>query len=116
MKYEKIKKICVTVIALFVTVAINSQNKDDITVINYTAKFVEEISLKQFKDYNLQTYFMSEHSKMFAKEKVKYLPTIILYNNGEEVLKIESGIDLKLPENWQDTLSEEIEILLQDKF
>ncbi|QDP47369.1 MAG: hypothetical protein GOVbin2950_1, partial [Prokaryotic dsDNA virus sp.] len=30
--------------------------------------------------------------------------------------KIESGIDLKLPENWQDTLSEEIEILLQDKF
>ena len=116
MKYEKIKKICVTVIALFVTVAINSQNKDDITVINYTAKFVEEISLSQYKDYNLQTYFMSEHSKMFAKEKVKYSPTIILYNNGEEVLKIESGIDLKLPENWQDTLSKEIEILLQDKF
>jgi thiol-disulfide isomerase/thioredoxin len=116
MKYEKIKKICATVFALFVTVAINSQNKDDITVINYTAKFVEEISLSQYKDYNLQTYFMSEHSKMFAKEKVKYLPTIILYNNGEEVLKIESGIDLKLPENWQDTLSEEIEILLQDKF
>ena len=116
MKYEKIKKICATVFALFVTVAINSQNKDDITVINYTAKFVEEISLSQYKDYNLQTYFMSEHSKMFAKEKVKYLPTIILYNNGEEVLKIESGIDLKLPEKWQDTLSEEIEILLQDKF
>ena len=108
---------CVIVLcAFFVTVAINSQNKDDITVINYTAKFVEEISLSQYKDYNLQTYFMSEHSKMFAKEKVKYLPTIILYNNGEEVLKIESGIDLKLPENWQDTLSEEIEILLQDKF
>ena len=116
MKYEKIKKICATVFALFVTVAINSQNKDDITVINYTAKFVEEISLSEYKDYNLQTYFMSEHSKMFTKEKVKYLPTIILYNNGEEVLKIESGIDLKLPENWQDTLSEEIEILLQDKF
>ena len=109
-------RLCVTVIALFVTVAINSQNKDDITVINYTAKFVEEISLKQFKDYNLQTYFISEHSKMFAKEKVRYLPTIILYNNGEEVLKIESGIDLKLPENWKKTLSEEIEILLQDKF
>lgn len=109
-------KLCVTVFALFVTVAINSQNKDDITVINYTAKFVEEISLSQYKDYNLQTYFMSEHSKMFAKEKVKYLPTIILYNNGEEVLKIESGIDLKLPENWQEALSEEIETLLQDKF
>ncbi|QDP47415.1 MAG: hypothetical protein GOVbin2950_47, partial [Prokaryotic dsDNA virus sp.] len=56
--------------AFFVTVVCNSQNKDDITVINYTAKFVEEISLKQFKDYNLQTYFMGEHSKMFAKEKV----------------------------------------------
>tara|TARA_R100001086_G_scaffold217163_1_gene133519 strand:+ start:3811 stop:4143 length:333 start_codon:yes stop_codon:yes gene_type:complete len=109
-------RLCVTVIVLFVTVVINSQNKDDITVINYTAKFVEEISLKEFKDYNLQTYFISEHSKMFAKEKVRYLPTIILYNNGEEVLKIESGIDLKLPENWKKTLSEEIEILLQDKF
>ena len=109
-------RLCVTVIVLFVTVATNSQNKDDITVINYTAKFVEEISLKEFKYYNLQTYFISEHCKMFAKEKVRYLPTIILYNNGEEVLKIESGIDLKLPENWKKTLSEEIEILLQDKF
>ena len=108
---------CVVFLCVFfMTLISNSQNKDDITVINYTAKFIEETSLKQFKDYNLQTYFISEHSKMFAKEKVKYLPTIILYNNGEEVLKIESGIDLKLPENWQDTLSEEIEILLQDKF
>ena len=38
-----------TLIAFFVTVAINSQNKDDITVIYYSAKFIDNISLTDLK-------------------------------------------------------------------
>ena len=51
------------------------------------------------------------------KEKIKYLPTIVLYNDGEEILKLESDISLKLkPENWRDILLEHIEILLSQRF
>jgi hypothetical protein len=106
-----------TLIAFFVTVAINSQNKDDIAVIYYSAKFIDNISLTEFKDYNLQKFYMDDKPKVFVKEKIKYLPTIVLYNDGEEILKLESDISLKLkPENWRDILSEHIEVLLSQRF
>lgn len=106
-----------TLIAFFVTVAINSQNKDDITVIYYSAKFINNISLTDFKDYNLQKFYMDSKPKVFVKEKIKYLPTIVLYNDGEEILKLEGDISLKLkPENWRDILLEHIEILLSQRF
>ena len=106
-----------TLIAFFVTVAINSQNKDDITVIYYSAKFINNISLTDFKDYNLQKFYMDIKTKVFVKEKIKYLPTIVLYNDGEEILKLEGDISLKLkPENWRDILLEHIEILLSQRF
>ena len=55
-----------TLIAFFVTVAINSQNKDDIAVIYYSAKFIDNISLTEFKDYNLQKFYMDDKPKVFV--------------------------------------------------
>lgn len=108
----------VTVIVLFVTVATKAQIKDDISVVQYSAKFVtaNEIDLKVFKDYNIQTLYMSENKKIFEKEKIKYLPTIILYNDGEVVLVVESGISLKLPEDTIEQIKEEIELILENRF
>lgn len=112
------KKLCViTLIALFVTVAINSQNKDDIAVIYYGANFIEDVNLNNYKDYNLQKFYIDKNPKILSDEKIKYLPTIILYNDGEVILKIESDISLKLkPENWRDILQEHIEELLSQRF
>ena len=112
------KKLCVTtLIALFVTVAINSQNKDDIAVIYYGANFIEDVNLNNYKDYNLQKFYIDKNPEILSDEKIKYLPTIILYNDGEEILKIESDISLKLkPENWRDILQEHIEELLSQRF
>jgi len=109
---------CVIIlIAFFVTVATNSQNKDDITVIYYSAKFIDDISLTEFKEYNLQSFYMSENPNVFANENVKFLPTVILYNDGEEVIKFEGDISLKIkPENWRDQLLENIDVLLSQRF
>ena len=87
----------VTVIVLFVWVANFAQS---IEVIQYSAEFVKdnEITLKSFRGYDTNTLYMSKASNLFAKNKVEYIPTIILFNNGEEVFRIKYGISFKLPE------------------
>lgn len=104
----------VTVIALFVWVASSAQ----IEVIQYSAEFVKdnEISLNSFRSYDTNTLYMSKASKLFAQNKVEYIPTIILFNNGEEVFRLESGISLKLPENSIQLIQEQIEEIIESKF
>jgi hypothetical protein len=115
MKYVKIKKICVTAIVLFVTAVINAQT-ESISIVQYTASFAQEISLDDYKDYNVETLFMSNSKKLFDKNKIQYLPTVILYNDGEEELRIEGNIRLELPENWKELVNEHIDLLLQQRF
>jgi hypothetical protein len=103
----------VTVIALFVSAA-NFAQTESITVIQYTASFAGEVSLNDYKDYNCKTLFIDKSPDSF--EGIEFLPTIILYNDGEEELRIESGITLKLPENWKELLDEHIDYLLQQRF
>jgi hypothetical protein len=105
----------VTVIVLFVS-AVNFAQTESISIVQYTAGFAEEVSLKDFRDYNVETLFMSKSEDAFNKNKIKYLPTIVLYNDGEEEIRIESGITLKLPEDWKDTLIEHIDSLLEQRF
>jgi|TARA_Y100000015_G_scaffold23761_1_gene22980 hypothetical protein len=110
------KKLCVT-IAFLVTFVSFAQNKDDITVIYYSAKFIPDVDLSDYNDYNLQKFYIDKNPEILSEEKIKYLPTIILYNDGEQILKIESDISLKLkPENWIDILQEHIEELLSQRF
>ena len=105
----------VTAIVLFVWVANFAQS---IEVVQYSAEFVKdnEISLKSFRGYDTNTLYMSKASKLFAKNKVKYIPTIILFNNGNEVFRVESGISLKLPENTIQLIEEQIEEIIESKF
>ena len=108
----------VTVIALFVSVVSFAQIKDGISVVQYSAKFLKnnELDLKAFKEYNIQTLYMSEDKKAFEAEKIEFLPTIILYSDGEVILKIESDISLKLPANAKELITEEIDLLLEQRF
>ena len=114
IKYQK-NKICV-IIAFFLTFVSIAQS--NIEIIQYSAEFVKdnEISLKNFRGYEVNTLYMSKASSQFAKHKVKYIPTIILFNNGEEVFRVESGISLKLPENTIQLIQEQIEEIIESKF
>ena len=107
-------KLCVTVIALFVTVAINAQ----IEIVQFSAEFLKdnEISLKSFKSYETKTLYMSKESAMFKKLDIKYIPTLVLFNNEEEVFRVESGITLKLPENSIELIENQIEEIIESKF
>jgi len=103
----------VTVIALFVTV-VNFAQTESISIVQYTASFAEQVTLEDYKDYNSKTYFVSKSPNEF--KNIKYYPTIVLYNDGEEELRIESGISLKLPEDWKQQLNEHIDLLLSQRF
>ena len=72
------------------------------------------VTLEDYKDYNSKTYFVSKSPDEF--KNIRYYPTIVLYNDGEEELRIESGISLKLPENWKEQLNKHIDLLLSQRF
>ena len=104
------------ILILFITAYSQAQVKDDISVVQYTAGFASEMSLDVFNDYNTQTLYIEKHGDIFKKENIKFLPTIILYNDGEEVITIESGISMKLPENTQKTIQQHIDKILETRF
>jgi len=111
------KHVIIIVALLFTTLSFG-QYKDDISVVQFSAKFLVEkqISLKKFKEFNTHTLFMSDHSKFFKEEKVEYLPTIIVYNNGDVVLRIDGGMSLELPEDTIKQIQRQLIELQSNKF
>ena len=108
----------IIILGLLFTTSGFSQYKDDISVVQFSAKFLVEkqISLKKFKEFNTHTLFMSDHSKFFKEEKVEYLPTIIVYNNGDVVLRIDGGMSLELPEDTIKQIQRQLTELQSNKF
>ena len=108
----------VLIMFLYTSTAFAQVKKDGISVVQFSAEFVKssEISLSIFKDYNTQTLYLSKNQKVFQKEKITSLPTIKLFSDGEEIIKIEGGISLKLPENCLETLQKHIDVLLEQRF
>jgi len=108
----------IIIVALLFTTLTFGQYKDDISIVQFSAPFTmdAEVSLKKFKEYNTFTLRIPKHADFIKKEKVKYLPTIILYSNGEEIVRIHGGISLILPENTIEILQDNIDELLNNKF
>jgi len=109
----------ILLLILLFTSSIYSQDfKDDISIVQFSAGFVKdsEIKLTPFKVYNIYYFKMEDKGIIFREEKIKYLPTIILYHNGKEITRVESGIDLKLPENCIEVINKHIDKLIEDKF
>lgn len=106
------------IIFLFVASTNAQKFKEDISVVQFSAPFTKdsEISLKKFDDYNIYTFSILEKKEIFDEENIKYLPTIVLYNNGEEIVRVESGISLKLPENTLEIIEEKIDEIIESKF
>ena len=101
------------IVAFFLTFASFAQ----IEVVQFSAEFVKanEISLKSFRQ-DTRTLYMSKAQDRFKKLNIKYIPTVVLFHNGEEVYRIESGISLKLPENSIELIENKIEEIIESKF
>ena len=111
-------KICALLTVLFASTVSSQYYKEKISVVLFKADFVEQISLKEYKEYNTHVFDFenAKHEDYFISELIEFLPTIILYNNGKEVYRVEAGITLKMPENYKSKLKKEIEQLIENKF
>jgi len=98
--------------------AYSQEYKDDISICQFSASFTSdaEIDLKFFKDHFLYNFKIEKDKKIFDAEKVKYLPTVIVFSNGKEILRLESGISLKLPEDSKEQIEQKINSLIESKF
>ena len=118
--YMKLKdKICVLLTVLYVSIASSQNYKNNVSVVVFNADFIgQKVDVKDFKqvDKYLFTFENDKHKKHFQKEKIIYMPTLLLFNNGEELIRIEAGIDLKLPDNYKNKIQNKLEELLQNKF
>ena len=110
------------ILVIFMMVIISqvafSQYKDGISVVQFSAEFVKEneISLKKFNDHNTHLFYLSKHSEHFTREEIIYIPTVMLFHNGKQILKIESGVTLKLPEDTMDKIENAIDEILENTF
>ena len=107
------------IVFLFISNSLFSQSwKDDISVVQFSAPFTKssEISLKVFEDCYTYNFDITKKKDVFDEDNIKYLPTIILYNDGEEIHRVESGISLKLPEDTEQVINDLIQEIIESKF
>jgi len=105
---------------LFLTsFAISAQEyKDEISVVQFSASFVKdsEINLSKLNECHVYTFYIEKNKKHFDAESIKYLPTILLFQNGKEIMRVETGISMKFPENTDKQIRKKIEELIGNKF
>ena len=111
-------KICVLLTVLFAFTANSQYYKEKISIVLFKADFVPEVSMKAFRNQNIYTFDFenTKHENYFIDEYIEFLPTIILYNNGQEVYRVEAGITLKMPEDYEELLKKQINKLIENKF
>jgi hypothetical protein len=113
MKLLKIGSILLMSLSAFA-----QEYKADISICQFSAEFTKsaEINLSNYKQHNTHLFYIEKDNVIFEKEKIIYLPTLILFQNGKEIMRVESGISMKYPENTKKELENKLEELLENKF
>ena len=84
--------------------------------LNLITKFIKSSNQKELDRINKIVKIINSLEDQFKKLDIKYIPTVVLFYNGEEVYRVESGISLKLPDNSIQLIENEIEEIIESKF
>ena len=112
------KKLIILILLFLSSSLYGQEYKEDISIVQFSASFVKdsEIDLKKFRDCSTYTFYIEKDKTYFDKESIKYLPTILLYQNGKEVMRVETGISMVFPEDTDKNLRKKVEELIGSKF
>ena len=107
-------KILLLVLPLFCTA---QKYKSGISIVQASAEFLQEknLEIKKLKDASTFNFDISKQVDFFDKYKVEFLPTVILFSDGEEVKRWQANIMLELDCKLED-LQKEINKIIEDKF
>ena len=107
----------VNYIFILISASVFAQHKNGISIVQASAEFTKDanLNIKKLDDANTFNYDIGKDADFFEDNNVVFLPTIILFNNGEEIKRWEADITLKLKCKLED-LQDEINKLIEDKF
>ena len=78
---------------------------DGIAVVQYNAAFNKTNSVKnlgRLSDARVFNAWIDEHPKLKEIVRIKSVPTVVLYKDGEEIRRWEAGISMKLELSYRD--------------
>ena len=112
------KTIITIIFLLLASVVLGQDFKEDISVVQFSASFVKdsEIDLKKFKDCSTYTFYIEKDNNYFVREEIEYLPTVLIYQNGKEIMRVETGISMTFPEGTDKKIRKKVEELIGNKF
>ena len=112
------KTIITIIFLLLASVVLGQDFKEDISVVQFSASFVKdsEIDLKKFKDCSTYTFYIEKDNNYFVREEIEYLPTVLIYQNGKEIMRVETGISMTFPEGTDKKIKKKVEELIGNKF
>ncbi len=78
---------------------------EGIAVVQYNAVFNKTNSVKnlaRLSDARVFNAWIDEHPKLKEIGRIKSVPTVVLYKDGEEIRRWEAGISMKLELSYRD--------------
>ena len=97
----------------------DSSWSDGISVVQYNAEFNRENSVKNLQrvsDARIFNAWIDKHPELKEKGAIRSVPTIVIYNDGEEVRRWEAGIMMELNITYHDIQDVIDEITGANKF
>jgi len=112
------KKLIFILILMIPCLAYGQEYKESVSVVQFSAEFTKdaEIDLKKLKDCKVYTFYIEKDKEVFINESILYLPSLLVFQNGKEMLRIETGISMKFEEDAEQKIKDKVEELVSSKF
>tara|TARA_B100000519_G_C14261030_1_gene448065 strand:+ start:21522 stop:21902 length:381 start_codon:yes stop_codon:yes gene_type:complete len=111
--------VLIMILVFLLSYKVNAQSflKNDISVVEFNTSWNEDNHLKNLDKLNNCKYYtiiLCDHIEYMDKYNIKQ-PTIIVFNNGNEIIRFKSTIMLDFDITYKD-LQKEVDVLLLNKF
>ena len=111
------KKIISLILFLGLCLIVKSQNipGDGLSIVEFNAPFSNTKCefLEKLSDIEIARVDISKDSKIGPKHKVVVVPTLIIFNNGEEVARFQANIMMQLEATKKEVQGKIDEILME---
>ena len=117
---KKIKHIILLLLLMMISSSSNAQSPcgDDLCVVQFNAGFNEANKVtwvSKLNDCSTKFIDIQKDTKAAAKYKIVVVPTIVIYNGGEEVARFQANIMMAM-EATQEEVQEKIDEIIMEDF
>ena len=114
------KLLCFIIFVVLLCIAGNAQNpcqSDDLCVIQFNASFnsANEVDwINKLNDCSTSFIDIATNAEAAAKYKIVVVPTILIFNGGEEVARFQANIMMTMEATKKDIQNKIDEIIMED--